>query len=136
MKIEDLPERYQKQAREQIGRTSPKNAHTRTKYNNTRAEYNGLKFDSKKEKERFVELVELQSAGEISDLRLQVNFTLREGYTLPNGECVKGTIYKADFTYRDKDGDLVIEDVKGVKTDVYKLKRKLMLDKGYLIHEI
>ena len=79
--------------------------------------------------------MELQSAGEISDLRLQVNFTLREGYTLPNGERVKGTIYKADFTYRDKDGDLIIEDVKGVKTDVYKLKRKLMLDKGFLIHE-
>lgn len=136
MRIEDLPPKYQKQAQEKIGRRSAKNAPRRSKYNNTKAVCGALKFDSKKERERFLQLMQLQNEGRITNLHLQQTFTLREAYTLPSGERVRGTTYKADFTYYDADGKLIIEDVKGVRTDVYKLKRKMMIDKGYEIREV
>lgn len=136
MNIEDLPPKYQKQAEEKLHGTRHKTAPKKPKYNNVKESYGNLKFDSKKERQRFIELMAMQEAGLISELRLQHNFTLREGYTMPNGERVKGTIYKADFTYKDSEGDFIIEDVKGVRTDVYKLKRKMMLDKGFIIREV
>lgn len=136
MKLADLPPRYQEQAANKLGRQGAKKAPRASKYNNTKATYGNLKFDSKRERERFVQLLAMQDTGEISQLRLQHTFTLREAYTLPSGERVKGTTYKADFTYYDADGKFVIEDVKGVRTDVYKLKRKMMIDKGYQIIEI
>lgn len=92
----------------------------RSKYNAQRTEVDGIQFDSKKEAARWEQLQLMLRSGEISDLRRQVAF----GLTV-NGELV-GT-YKADFTYRDKAGKRVVEDVKGVHTDVYLLKRRLML---------
>ena len=80
--------------------------------------------------------MQLQNEGRITNVHLQQTITLREAYTLPSGERVRGTTYKADFTYYDADGKMIIEDVKGVRTDVYKLKRKMMIDKGYEIREI
>lgn len=136
MKIEDLPPKYRKQAEEQMGLTRAKTEPRKSKYSNVKAEFGNLKFDSKKERERFIELMALQEQGLISNLHLQQNFTLREAYTLPSGERVRGTVYKADFTYYDEHGDFKIEDVKGMKTDVYKLKYKMMLDKGFIIREI
>ena len=108
----------------------------KNKYRNKQTEVNGVKFSSKKEAQRFEELFAMERAGVITNLHLQQTFTLREAYTLPNGERVRGTTYKADFTYYDQDGAFVIEDVKGVRTEVYKLKRKMMIDKGFVITEI
>lgn len=78
----------------------------------------------------------MEQAGEIKDLRLQVNFTLREGYTKPDGERVKPIVYKADFTYwkRNENGAYtlyIVEDVKSTatRTEVYKIKRKLFREK-------
>lgn len=93
-------------------------------------------FDSRKEKGRYKELQLLQRAGEIKELQRQVRFHL-----LPNqykdGKCIlRGTDYIADFTYRLRDGTFVVEDCKGFRTAVYKLKKKMLYDKfGILIKE-
>lgn len=98
-------------------------------------------FDSKKEADRFGDLLMLMKAGKIRDLRLQVEFTLVEGYITVTGQRVKPMKYKADFTYEEQTGDgswqRIIEDVKGARTKEYEIKRKLMLDKyGIVIREI
>ena len=150
-------------------------------------------FDSKKEADRFGDLLMLMKAGKIRDLRLQVEFTLVEGYITVTGKRVKPIKYKADFTYTELEmrtpengeneviqsldfvipsryqefgldvsnllpGEIgfmsgwhygyidgkwsawkmrkVVEDVKGVRTKEYEIKRKLMLDKyGIVIRE-
>ena len=98
-----------------------------------------ITFDSEREARRFGELRMLLRCGQIQDLRLQVNFTLQEGYTTADGERVRPIVYRADFTYRERTGDgwrPVVEDVKGVRTKEYNMKRKMMLEKfGVKIRE-
>lgn len=99
-----------------------------TKYNNKKITVNGQVFDSKKEANRYKELLLLEKAGEIYDLRRQVKFKLiptqRDEVT---GEVVERECsYKADFVY-EEDGKTVVEDVKGFRTKEYIIKRKLML---------
>ena len=144
MQIDDiskLPERYQKQILEKIAERERGNpAHAKRtqpgKYRNVKTEENGIKFDSKKEAKRYLELLARQEAGEIDDLRLQVNFTLQEGYTKPDGERVRAIVYKADFAYKKRDGNggytlYIVEDVKSkaTKTRTYEIKKKLMREK-------
>lgn len=99
-----------------------------------------IAFDSEREARRFGELRMLLHCGQIQDLRLQVNFTLQEGYTTAYGERVRPILYRADFTYRERTGDgwcPVVEDVKGVRTKEYNMKRKMMLEKfGVKIREV
>ena len=99
-----------------------------------------IAFDSEREARRFGELRMLLRCGQIQDLRLQVNFTLQEGYTTADGERVRPIVYRADFTYRERTGDgwrPVVEDVKGVRTKEYNMKRKMMLEKfGVKIREV
>ena len=89
-------------------------------------------FDSAKEWRRNQELEALQRVGEISELNRQVPFVLMSSYTIADETTRQGfrTIreirYIADFTYRLKDGTRIIEDVKGMQTDVFKIKRKLL----------
>lgn len=91
------------------------------KYNNVPTVVDGRRFDSKKEAARYGELKLLQAAGHIADLACQPPFAL-----VVNG--VKVGKYIADFVYRDcATGERVYEDVKGVRTAVYKLKAKLVL---------
>ena len=61
---------------------------------------NVLRFDSQKEARRYDELAALERAGQIRDLRLQVDFTLQEAYTDEAGKRVRAIRYRADFTYR------------------------------------
>lgn len=87
----------------------------RNKYGNRKD--NG--FDSKREARRYSQLLLMRKAGEIRNLQCQAEFILR----------VQGTTickYRADFYYEDKHGNPVIEDAKGVRTAVYRLKKKLM----------
>ncbi|HEY1186935.1 MAG TPA: DUF1064 domain-containing protein [Gemmata sp.] len=91
-----------------------------TKYSSVKVEVDGIKFASKKEARRYAELKLLVSAGAIRDLQLQVTYRCEV-----NG--VKVCDYRADFVYvRVRDGAEVVEDVKGFRTDVYKLKKRLM----------
>lgn len=91
----------------------------RSKYGAVRTEVDGISFASKKEARRYADLKLLDRAGQIADLKLQPRFPL-----IVNGQTV--CTYVADFSYRVVGGDLVIEDAKGVQTDVFKLKRALM----------
>lgn len=102
------------------------------KYHNKKTVVDGIMFDSKHEAERYKELKMLQFAGEIFELRLQVPFELIPMMKL-EGETFRATKYIADFVYKDKSGNEVIEDAKGMKTDVYKLKKKLM---AYKYHKV
>ena len=89
----------------------------KSKYNNQKIEIDGFEFDSKKEASRYIELRALQTAGEISCLNLQTIFEL--------SVCK----YLADFTYKNKEGELVVEDVKSVATrklSTYRMKNKMM----------
>lgn len=99
-----------------------------SKYRAIKTEVNGITFDSKKEAKRYQELLLLKRSGEITDIKLQPEFTLLEKFTHESSkEKVRGIKYKADFLITYADGHQEIEDVKGVKTDVYSLKKKLFL---------
>lgn len=95
----------------------------------------GEKFDSKKEYRRWKELQLLERAGEISSLMRQVAFELIPAAPPQFKRPIR---YVADFVYIDeKENHLVVEDVKGVQTPVYKLKKRLMFDRfGILIREV
>lgn len=80
----------------------------------------GIWFPSQKEAHRYLELKLLERAGEIQDLRLQVPFVL-----LPKSKYGRPVKYIADFVYTEN-GRQVVEDAKGYRTDLYKLKRRLM----------
>jgi hypothetical protein len=82
----------------------------------------GQVFDSVKEYQRWGELKILQRAGVISDLRRQVTYEL-----IPKQKGERACNYIADFVYVNDKGETVVEDVKGYKTEVYRLKKKLML---------
>lgn len=82
----------------------------------------GITHASKREAERWMTLKLLERAGEISKLQRQVKYLL---IPAQNGE--RKCEYVADFVYQDRDGNTVVEDCKGYRTDVYRLKRKLML---------
>jgi hypothetical protein len=96
------------------------------KYHNTKVIYNGIKFDSKKEMQRYKELELLESTDYICNLELQKKFLLQDGYTNAKGKKIRPIYYIADFYYYDYiDNKWVVEDTKGVRTEVYKLKKKL-----------
>ena len=82
----------------------------------------GFVFDSKAEFVRWCELRIMERAGKISDLQRQVKYEL-----IPKQKGERACTYLADFVYKDSDGNTVVEDTKGVRTDAYKIKRKLML---------
>jgi hypothetical protein len=94
------------------------------KYKNQPTELDGHRFDSKREANRYAELKLLQMGGKVRGLKRQVRFRIDV-----HDEHICD--YIADFCYEElrKDGLWwsVVEDVKGMKTEVYKLKRRLML---------
>ena len=94
-----------------------------SKYRAKKTEIDGIKFDSRKEARRYTELKLLERNGDIENLTLQPRFLLQEGFR-KNGKAYRKIEYVADFMYK-QDGKLIVEDVKGIKTDVYKLKQKL-----------
>lgn len=99
-----------------------------SKYGNVKTEIDGITFASKHEGRRYIELKYLQRIGEISDLQLQRRFTLIGAQKDENGKVIERPLtYVADFVYKDNKGKTVVEDAKGTLTDVYKIKRKLML---------
>ena len=101
-------------------------SHYDTKYHNTKVIYKVINFDSKKKIHRYKDLELLESTDYICNLELQKKFLLQEGYTNAKGKKIRPIYYIADFYYYDYiNNKWVVEDVKGVRTDVYKLKKKL-----------
>ena len=99
----------------------------RSKYGNRRVEVDSITFDSEREAYHWQELLLLERIGEIHDLKRQVRYELIPQQK-KNGRVVeRACCYKADFVYTTKNGTTVVEDAKGVKTEVYRLKKKLML---------
>lgn len=95
------------------------------KYHSKKVIVDGIKFDSLKEAKRYNELKILEKANEITELRLQVKFELQPSFK-KNGKTIRKIEYIADFTYYDnKLNKYIVEDTKGYKTEVYKLKKKL-----------
>lgn len=93
----------------------------KSKYNNRKTVIDGIAFDSNKEAKRYTVLRSLQDGGYIKGLSLQVPFEL-----IPKQDGERAVKYIADFVYYDIEKQIhIVEDVKGFKTDVYKLKRKL-----------
>ena len=175
--VKDLPPAYQAQAlqkwaaaerKKQGRRPIPSSADdtpaSGRKYHNKPTERvtaagNVLRFDSQKEARRYDELILLEQAGEIRNLRMQVDFTLQEAYTDTEGRRVRAIRYKADFTYErrvvrtvqkevpegppykpqytrtasvtETEWVLVVEDAKSrpTKTKTYIIKRKLMKER-------
>ena len=85
-------------------------------------------YDSRKEHRRANELRLMQRAGLISNLREQVPYELIPTQHGADGKVIeRACYYIADFVYTDEDGNTVVEDTKGMRTDVYRIKRKLML---------
>lgn len=113
------------------------------KYHNKKVVYNGVEFDSKKEANRYAELLLLERGGAIFDLCRQVKFELLPTQKdLKTGKVIERPVhYIADFMYKQKlpDGGIrtVVEDTKGFKTADYVIKRKMMLYmKGIQVIEI
>ena len=111
-----------------------------SKYNSRKTLIDGITFDSRKEAARYRELMLLQRAGQISNLRLQVRFELipaqyavtgevyskgpRKGRP-KRGKCIENAVvYVADFVYTEN-GRTIVEDTKGMRTKDYIIKRKL-----------
>jgi len=91
-----------------------------SKYHAIKTEINGIIFASRREANRYAELLLLEKAGEIKDIELQPVYPC-----VVNGKLV--CKYIADFRYiSTKRGNTVIEDAKGVKTPVYRVKNKLV----------
>lgn len=117
----------------------------RNKYHAHKVKVGDLVFDSKHELHRWEELCLLEKAGMIQGLKRQVKFILipsQRETIWKNGKPRQGKVierecsYLADFVYKEN-GVLVVEDAKGVKTEAYKIKRKLMLNvHGIRIREV
>jgi Protein of unknown function (DUF1064) len=91
-----------------------------SKYLNVKTTIGDIKFDSLKEASRYNELLLLQRGGVIHDLELQPRYDL-----VVNG--VKCGFYRGDFRYVDVAScETVLEDVKGIRTPVYQLKKRLI----------
>lgn len=111
----------------------------RSKYGAKSGVYGGKRFDSKREARRYAELVALEEAGAIKNLRRQVKYILIPAQREPDTVGIRGGIkrgallerecaYVADFVYTlVQTGEEIVEDSKGFRTDVYVIKRKLML---------
>lgn len=117
------------------------------KYHNKKTTMNGITYDSQKEAKRHQELLLLERAGAIQDLKRQVKFVLIPTQREPDTRGVRGGIikgkvlelecsYVADFVYTEN-GKTIVEDTKGFKTKDYILKRKMMLHfHGIRIREV
>lgn len=107
------------------------------KYSAEKVEYHGEKFDSKAEFHYYLLLADRQKKGEIRDLQRQVTFELQPPFRDSKGRAIRAIKYIADFVYYDVDtGERHIIDVKGIRTDAYKIKAKMMAYQGNEIEEV
>ena len=100
-----------------------------SKYHNKIAYYDGIAFDSIKERDYYADvLLPLKWAGEIKSIDMQVSFVLQPPFK-HGGKTIKGIKYVADFVITYPDGRKKVIDTKGYRTKEYQLKRKMLLYK-------
>lgn len=97
---------------------------SKSKYNNQKTIVDGIKFDSKKEAEYYCQLKLLKQAGKIKDYKLQPRYELQPAFE-KNGKKYRAITYIADFAIINNDGTTEVVDIKGVETQVFKIKKKL-----------
>lgn len=95
-----------------------------SKYNSKKVTVNGIVFDSKMEAEYYLHLVDLKVKGIVEVIELQPKFLLQEAFT-KRGIRFRKIEYWADFKVTYSDGHIEIVDVKGVETEIFKIKKKL-----------
>lgn len=101
----------------------------RSKYGAKKTQVDNINFHSQAEAKRYRELMLLKRAGEVTDVQLQPSYVLMPGFKhKATGKRVQAITYKADFLVTYADGHQEIEDVKGVRTPVYLLKKKLFMN--------
>ena len=132
--IDAFPPHIQKQIRSQFAEKTrmeeiagEENPEKKSKYSSAKTDIDGIRFDSKKEAEFYAKLKLRERAGEISHLRLQPRYLLQEAFK-HEGKQYREIEYIADFEYIEN-GETVVVDVKGFKTAVYMIKKKLFLYK-------
>ena len=109
----------------------------KSKYNNSKVTYQGLTFDSKKEFEYYLILKDKEKRGLVFNIKRQVPLEIQPAFTDKTGVKHRAIIYKADFVYTDYiSGKVKYIDVKGFRTEVYKLKKKLLAYKNIIIEEV
>ena len=98
-----------------------------SKYRNVRQKYDGRTWDSKKELAYYIALKEQLKQGKIKDLIIQPEFVLMQGYrSIHTGRWVRPIKYRADFQFYDvEQGRTRVIDVKGFRTQIYRIKEKL-----------
>ncbi len=110
-----------------------------SKYHNSKTEVDGIMFDSKKEAKYYLYLKQLEKEGKIKDLRRQVSFELvpavwcdevkhlKTKDKIVRRQVQRPITYVADFVYTDtSDGSTQVIDAKGLRLDVYLIKKKMM----------
>lgn len=132
--IDKFPPHIQRQIKSQLAKKTrmeeiadEKNPEKKSKYSSAKTDIDGIRFDSKKEAEFYAELKLREKAGEITHLRLQPRYLLQEAFK-HEGKQYREMEYIADFEYIEN-GETVVVDVKGFRTAVYMIKRKLFLYK-------
>lgn len=132
--IDKFPSHIQQQIRSQFSEKTrmeelagEENLEKKSKYSSAKTDIDGIRFDSKKEAEFYAELKLREKVGEITHLRLQPRYLLQEAFK-HDGKQYNKMEYVADFEYIEN-GETVVIDVKGFKTAVYMLKKKLFLYK-------
>lgn len=132
--IDKFPPHIQHQIKSQLAKKTrieeiadEENPEKKSKYSSAKTDIDGITFDSKKEAEFYAELKLRERAGEISHLRLQPRYLLQEAFK-HDGKQYREIEYVADFEYVEN-GVTVVVDVKGFKTAVYMIKKKLFLYK-------
>lgn len=114
------------------------------KYNNTKKEYDGIMFDSKKEMYMYIALKKWLDEGRIENLELQKTYELQPRFSIRKGKKLRinrPITYTPDFVFFDKlEGRVRVLDAKGMKTETYKLKKKLFeykfRDEGLYIENV
>lgn len=96
-----------------------------------------ITFDSEKERDYYLLLKIREKKGEIKYLTRQYEIEIQPSFTDKQGKKIRRITYRADFAYYDvKEGSTHYIDVKGYKTEIYKLKKKLLAYRGIIIEEV
>ena len=98
-----------------------------TKYNARKTKVDNIIFDSMAEARRYGELKLMYEAGVIHKLKVHPRYVLLEPFTV-KGIRYRGVTYVSDFEYIEN-GVIVVEEIKGAKTQVWRLKEKLFMDR-------
>lgn len=100
-------------------------AKRRGKFKNKKVEYKGILFDSMLERDYYIELLRLQKKGTVKSVELQPSFELIPRFKR-HGKTHRPMTYTADFEVEYEDGTVEIIDTKGVQTEPFRIKRKLL----------